>query len=185
MSAPWSREGAMSAWPRLSRRRSSGSSGAGRQREGGGWPSGCSPAVPGAASGEQGPPWSGRASGACEAPRAAGAPHWARPGTPGAGCCGEPGSAARDVATPGAGAAAGWASQRASPCGLRACLSASAEARSLSWAAPESHGSAKAQGGNTSGKRRASNRQMRLADMVRSEERRVGKECRSRWSPYH
>src|SRR3712207_9185231 len=23
------------------------------------------------------------------------------------------------------------------------------------------------------------------ADMVRSEERRVGKECRSRWSPYH
>src|SRR2546421_8256546 len=28
--------------------------------------------------------------------------------------------------------------------------------------------------------------QMRLApDMFRSEERRVGKECRSRWSPYH
>ena len=24
-----------------------------------------------------------------------------------------------------------------------------------------------------------------LADKVRSEERRVGKECRSRWSPYH
>ena len=24
-----------------------------------------------------------------------------------------------------------------------------------------------------------------LADRVRSEERRVGKECRSRWSPYH
>src|SRR2546426_12775941 len=24
-----------------------------------------------------------------------------------------------------------------------------------------------------------------LADVVRSEERRVGKECRSRWSPYH
>ena len=24
-----------------------------------------------------------------------------------------------------------------------------------------------------------------LADMDRSEERRVGKECRSRWSPYH
>ena len=24
-----------------------------------------------------------------------------------------------------------------------------------------------------------------LLDMVRSEERRVGKECRSRWSPYH
>ena len=24
-----------------------------------------------------------------------------------------------------------------------------------------------------------------LADTVRSEERRVGKECRSRWSPYH
>src|SRR2546422_11327176 len=24
-----------------------------------------------------------------------------------------------------------------------------------------------------------------LAEMVRSEERRVGKECRSRWSPYH
>src|SRR3712207_7792409 len=23
------------------------------------------------------------------------------------------------------------------------------------------------------------------ADMIRSEERRVGKECRSRWSPYH
>ena len=26
---------------------------------------------------------------------------------------------------------------------------------------------------------------LRLADAVRSEERRVGKECRSRWSPYH
>src|SRR5256884_9730477 len=25
----------------------------------------------------------------------------------------------------------------------------------------------------------------RLSDQVRSEERRVGKECRSRWSPYH
>src|SRR5215213_10493416 len=25
----------------------------------------------------------------------------------------------------------------------------------------------------------------RLRDLVRSEERRVGKECRSRWSPYH
>ena len=24
-----------------------------------------------------------------------------------------------------------------------------------------------------------------LADLLRSEERRVGKECRSRWSPYH
>src|SRR2546427_5361826 len=24
-----------------------------------------------------------------------------------------------------------------------------------------------------------------MADLVRSEERRVGKECRSRWSPYH
>ena len=23
------------------------------------------------------------------------------------------------------------------------------------------------------------------AEMIRSEERRVGKECRSRWSPYH
>ena len=26
---------------------------------------------------------------------------------------------------------------------------------------------------------------MDTCDMVRSEERRVGKECRSRWSPYH
>ena len=26
---------------------------------------------------------------------------------------------------------------------------------------------------------------MNLPDMDRSEERRVGKECRSRWSPYH
>ena len=26
---------------------------------------------------------------------------------------------------------------------------------------------------------------LRQADEVRSEERRVGKECRSRWSPYH
>ena len=25
----------------------------------------------------------------------------------------------------------------------------------------------------------------RIDDVVRSEERRVGKECRSRWSPYH
>ena len=24
-----------------------------------------------------------------------------------------------------------------------------------------------------------------LAEVIRSEERRVGKECRSRWSPYH
>ena len=24
-----------------------------------------------------------------------------------------------------------------------------------------------------------------IADVLRSEERRVGKECRSRWSPYH
>ena len=24
-----------------------------------------------------------------------------------------------------------------------------------------------------------------LANLIRSEERRVGKECRSRWSPYH
>src|SRR5256885_3135199 len=28
-------------------------------------------------------------------------------------------------------------------------------------------------------------RRARLASAVRSEERRVGKECRSRWSPYH
>ena len=28
-------------------------------------------------------------------------------------------------------------------------------------------------------------RQVRVADHRRSEERRVGKECRSRWSPYH
>src|SRR5256885_2599995 len=28
-------------------------------------------------------------------------------------------------------------------------------------------------------------RQRRIAEIVRSEERRVGKECRSRWSPYH
>src|SRR5258706_15221460 len=26
---------------------------------------------------------------------------------------------------------------------------------------------------------------LKVGDMVRSEERRVGKECRSRWSPYH
>ena len=26
---------------------------------------------------------------------------------------------------------------------------------------------------------------LRIAGVVRSEERRVGKECRSRWSPYH
>ena len=26
---------------------------------------------------------------------------------------------------------------------------------------------------------------IRLNDLIRSEERRVGKECRSRWSPYH
>src|SRR2546429_327186 len=29
------------------------------------------------------------------------------------------------------------------------------------------------------------NQHIRLAHIVRSEERRVGKECRSRWSPYH
>src|SRR2546430_15955489 len=28
-------------------------------------------------------------------------------------------------------------------------------------------------------------REVHVADLVRSEERRVGKECRSRWSPYH
>ena len=27
--------------------------------------------------------------------------------------------------------------------------------------------------------------QIQLCPMIRSEERRVGKECRSRWSPYH
>ena len=27
--------------------------------------------------------------------------------------------------------------------------------------------------------------QAEIAERVRSEERRVGKECRSRWSPYH
>ena len=27
--------------------------------------------------------------------------------------------------------------------------------------------------------------QAKIADLTRSEERRVGKECRSRWSPYH
>ena len=27
--------------------------------------------------------------------------------------------------------------------------------------------------------------EMVMEDMIRSEERRVGKECRSRWSPYH
>ena len=26
---------------------------------------------------------------------------------------------------------------------------------------------------------------VKVTDMLRSEERRVGKECRSRWSPYH
>src|SRR3712207_8273927 len=31
----------------------------------------------------------------------------------------------------------------------------------------------------------ASQRWMELAQQQRSEERRVGKECRSRWSPYH
>ena len=29
------------------------------------------------------------------------------------------------------------------------------------------------------------NQYQRRADLIRSEERRVGKECRSRWSPYH
>ena len=27
--------------------------------------------------------------------------------------------------------------------------------------------------------------EMQISELVRSEERRVGKECRSRWSPYH
>ena len=31
----------------------------------------------------------------------------------------------------------------------------------------------------------ANTRRMHLGTCVRSEERRVGKECRSRWSPYH
>ena len=31
----------------------------------------------------------------------------------------------------------------------------------------------------------ASSKKQDNAEMVRSEERRVGKECRSRWSPYH
>ena len=33
--------------------------------------------------------------------------------------------------------------------------------------------------------RERARRIMRGADLTRSEERRVGKECRSRWSPYH
>ena len=28
-------------------------------------------------------------------------------------------------------------------------------------------------------------KEIRVYDFLRSEERRVGKECRSRWSPYH
>ena len=31
----------------------------------------------------------------------------------------------------------------------------------------------------------ASFKKLEEGDMIRSEERRVGKECRSRWSPYH
>ena len=30
-----------------------------------------------------------------------------------------------------------------------------------------------------------SNGYLKAGDLARSEERRVGKECRSRWSPYH
>src|SRR5258708_21088029 len=37
----------------------------------------------------------------------------------------------------------------------------------------------------TGPKRRARNGAARNATITRSEERRVGKECRSRWSPYH
>ena len=33
--------------------------------------------------------------------------------------------------------------------------------------------------------RRRSDRVMTIVMLLRSEERRVGKECRSRWSPYH
>ena len=35
------------------------------------------------------------------------------------------------------------------------------------------------------GKELAKLKQKLLSDLPRSEERRVGKECRSRWSPYH
>ena len=34
-------------------------------------------------------------------------------------------------------------------------------------------------------KHKKDNRYVRTIELLRSEERRVGKECRSRWSPYH
>ena len=34
-------------------------------------------------------------------------------------------------------------------------------------------------------KKTSDNRKMKTITLTRSEERRVGKECRSRWSPYH
>ena len=37
----------------------------------------------------------------------------------------------------------------------------------------------------TSAERKAELRAAGIVPLVRSEERRVGKECRSRWSPYH
>src|SRR5256885_1355371 len=39
--------------------------------------------------------------------------------------------------------------------------------------------------GDEHGERKDETRQQRLPPRDRSEERRVGKECRSRWSPYH
>src|SRR2546430_7425189 len=43
----------------------------------------------------------------------------------------------------------------------------------------------RADGGLSAGRQGLPVVERRLADHPRSEERRVGKECRSRWSPYH
>ncbi len=39
--------------------------------------------------------------------------------------------------------------------------------------------------GDQEAKQRLAEANLRLVVSIRSEERRVGKECRSRWSPYH
>ena len=49
---------------------------------------------------------------------------------------------------------------------------------------PDSEGE-KSKTKTASDKQAAFDREQRKAALLRSEERRVGKECRSRWSPYH
>src|SRR3712207_8289118 len=61
----------------------------------------------------------------------------------------------------------------------------SARARLLGWETERASRTDASEATRASGRRPRMHRAMAPKACVRSEERRVGKECRSRWSPYH